>query len=157
MLTHQMRPTKGTQTGRVWEIADSLSRSAGRRAKRQEVIEAYVREGGNPNTASTQYSSWKKSFVEPRGAKPALPLDVKATKLQIASDGRLLLPLEVRDALRLGDNQLVTVEVKDGVLTLMSPATALIKIRNIIKQHDTSKGSVVDELIAERRAEARRE
>ena len=50
--TIAQRPTLGTQTGRVWDLADQLSRELGRKAKRKEVLEAYAREGGNTNTAS---------------------------------------------------------------------------------------------------------
>ncbi|CAN5617723.1 hypothetical protein BH23PSE1_BH23PSE1_10130 [soil metagenome] len=48
------RPAAGTATGRVWDLADAISRAAGRKARRREVIDAYAAEGGNPNTASTQ-------------------------------------------------------------------------------------------------------
>ena len=36
------RPHPGTLTGRVWEIADEITREKGRRAERREVIERYV-------------------------------------------------------------------------------------------------------------------
>ena len=41
------RPHPGTLTGRVWEIADEITREKGRRAERREVIERYVAEKGN--------------------------------------------------------------------------------------------------------------
>ena len=72
----------------------------------------------------------------------------------MGSDGRVLLPLEIRSALRLGESATLTAEVQDGVLTLMSPRTAVIKLQQLIKATDTGKGSVVDELIAERRTES---
>lgn len=54
------RPTKGTKTGRVWEIADELLAKDGQ-ASRESVIRACMDEGLNVNTASTQYSYWKSS------------------------------------------------------------------------------------------------
>jgi hypothetical protein len=149
------RPTYGTQTGRVWELADQLSRELGRKAKRQEVMDAYAREGGNPNTASTQFSGWNKgAFVahNPNSKKPTA-LDVAPTQIELSRDGRVLLPLEILSALRLGENTILTAEVQDGVLTLISPRTAVIKLQQLIKATDTGSGSVIDELIAERRAE----
>ncbi|MDE2446894.1 MAG: hypothetical protein KGO94_11985 [Alphaproteobacteria bacterium] len=146
------RPSYGTQTGRVWELADQLSRQLGRKAKRQEVMDAYAREGGNTNTASTQYSQWNKTTeVAPQAGATAL--DVPPTQLEIGRDGRVLLPLNIRSAMRLGESTTLTAEVQDGVLTLMSSRTAVSKLRHLIKSTDTGKGSVVDELIAERRAE----
>ena len=52
-------PGPGTRTGQVWEIADAITLEKGRRAQRHEVIERYVAENGNRNTASTQYQRWK--------------------------------------------------------------------------------------------------
>lgn len=154
MQLHHKRPTQGTMTGRVWEIAEQISRASGRIAQRKQVIEAYAREGGNPNTASTQYALWKDVF-DGSGLKPLPPIahDVAVTRLQIGRDGRVLLPSEIRAALRLNDNGTLTAEVKDGVLTLISPRTAAIKLQHLIKATDTGTGSAVDELIAERRAE----
>ena len=153
------RPTNGTQTGRVWELADKLSLELGRKAKRQEVIDAYAREGGNANTASTQYSHWNKgtSFAPRTLMKMAVPLDVSPVRLEIGRDGRVLLPMEIRGALRLGESSTLTAAVQDGVLTLMSPRTAAIKLQQLVKATDTGSGSVVDELIAERRAENSKE
>ena len=150
------RPTLGTQTGRVWELADQLSLKLGRKAKRQEVIAAYAREGGNTGTASTQFSEWNKSeFTLPNTSSTrSVKLDVPPLQLELGRDGRVLLPLEIRNALRLGENSTLTAQVQDGVLTLMSPRTAVIKLQQLIKAADTGKGSVVEELIAERRAES---
>lgn len=153
------RPTYGTQTGRVWEIADQLSLKLGRKANRQEVMDAYAREGGNANTASTQYSHWNKGeFVSPRTPmKRGISLDVAPLRLEVSRDGRILLPLEVRSALRLGESSTLTAQVQDGVLTLMSPRTAAIKLQQLVKATDAGTGSIVDELLADRRAENARE
>lgn len=149
------RPTFGTQTGRVWELADQLSLKLGRKAKRKEVLDAYAREGGNSNTASTQFSLWNKGeFTAPRSAlMRTVALDVPPVQLEIGRDGRILLPLEIRSALRLSASNTLTAEVQDGILTLISPRTAILKLQQLIKVTDTGTGSVIDELIAERRAE----
>jgi bifunctional DNA-binding transcriptional regulator/antitoxin component of YhaV-PrlF toxin-antitoxin module len=154
MQLHHKRPSEGTMTGRVWEIAERISRETGRLAQRKQVMEAYANEGGNPNTASTQYALWKDVF-DGSDLKPVETMghDVKAVRLQVGRDGRVLLPAEIRSALRLNDNATLTAEVNDGVLTLMSPRTAAIKLQQLIKATDTGSGSVVDELIADRRAE----
>lgn len=55
------RPRPGTRTARVWDLADEITRERGRLAKVGEVRERVVAEGGNPNTANTQYYRWKAS------------------------------------------------------------------------------------------------
>ncbi len=65
------RPKAGTATGRVWEISDSQSKSAGEPAKRKDVIAAFVAESGNPSTAATQYGRWRKYNGLGRDSKAA--------------------------------------------------------------------------------------
>ena len=54
------RPGVGTKTGRVWEVADYIHKETGT-VNREEVIKACMQEGINVNTASTQYSHWRKA------------------------------------------------------------------------------------------------
>ena len=54
-----MRPSKGTSSGRVWEIADALSRP-GVPAHRAEVVAKAINEGIHDKTASTQFGAWKR-------------------------------------------------------------------------------------------------
>lgn len=54
------RPKAGTQTGRVWEIADQQSKDLGEPAPRKMVLDKFVEEGGNVATGATQYGRWRK-------------------------------------------------------------------------------------------------
>lgn len=54
------RPKSGTATERVWQIADAQSMHERKPAKRKNVIDAYVLEGGNKATAATQYARWRR-------------------------------------------------------------------------------------------------
>jgi hypothetical protein len=54
------RPSSGTSTGRVWEIADTLSKDLGKPAPRADVMKAFEAEGGNQATGATQYGRWRK-------------------------------------------------------------------------------------------------
>jgi hypothetical protein len=58
--TQYPRPRIGTITGRVWEIADQIQKQSGK-TEREAVIKACMGEGININTASTQFSYWKKA------------------------------------------------------------------------------------------------
>ncbi|MCQ0986914.1 AbrB/MazE/SpoVT family DNA-binding domain-containing protein [Jiella marina] len=121
------------------------------------MIEAYTAEGGNPNTAATQYAYWKKAYDVRHGSKPAQFGSVGRMRLSVGSDGRITIPAEMRDAMLLRGESAVTAEVVEGELRILSPAAALERVRALVAKHDKGEGSPVDELIAERRAEARRE
>jgi hypothetical protein len=54
------RPDSGTVTGKLWDIADEISKEKGRPALRSEVVARYMAEQPNANqaTANTQYARW---------------------------------------------------------------------------------------------------
>lgn len=53
------RPTAGTKTGRVWEIADQLSAAKGGPADRKDVMAQGKAEGINESTVMTQFGRWR--------------------------------------------------------------------------------------------------
>ncbi len=77
-------------------------------------------------------------------------------RLKIAPNGRVVIPAAARAAMRVDASGIVTARMEDGVLRLITPMMAVEKIRKLIKRHAGDR-SLVDELIAERRAEAERE
>ena len=143
-----------TKTRRVWEIANTLSERMGRRADRKRVINSYTAEGGNPNTAATQYAYWKKAYDAEHSSATERLGSVGRMRLSVGSDGRITVPAEMRAAMRLHGESAVTAEVVDGELRIHSPAAALERVRALVAKHDKGEGSPVDELIAERRSEA---
>lgn len=54
------RPKENTKTGKVWEIADSISEENERPAYRKEVLAAAEEASIHPATAATQYGRWRK-------------------------------------------------------------------------------------------------
>lgn len=153
-ITHH-RPGPGTKTGRVWEIADELTREKGRRAARQEVMARYTAENGNSNTAHTQYQYWK-IWHEQEGA-PAdppspSPGDIKPQTLKVAPDGRLLVPAAMREAMLLGKEGHVTARVEAGELRVASPAVAIKQVQSRMRKYRTPGESVVDRFLAARPA-----
>jgi len=153
----QTRPAEGTATARVWELADAITASKGRRARRGEVVEAYVAEGGNANTGSTQYYYWSRSMA--RKAPPAAAPEASRGPLQmrIDEDGGLVLPPELTARIELGADRKVTARVVDGELRLITPRVALRRLRATAKALAPDGMAVVDEFIAEKRREAERE
>ena len=65
----------GEKTGRVWTIADEISRLNKRPATRKEVVDAGVAEGLSKGTLATQFGHWQKyhGVVTAKPAKTAEP------------------------------------------------------------------------------------
>jgi bifunctional DNA-binding transcriptional regulator/antitoxin component of YhaV-PrlF toxin-antitoxin module len=153
-----------SKTGRVWQIAEDITHRKGRRATRGEVIDAYVSEGGNADTASTQYWHWKQAYSadaaqrqeSQEAASRSLP-SVSSTQLTIGADGRVVIPAEMRAAMQIGPDGKVTARVVDGELRVISPRAAVLRAQTLVRDVVPEGVSLADELIAERRAEARRE
>lgn len=76
---------------------------------------------------------------------------------KIVSGGRVQLPVDVRRALSLKDGDKLQIEVVDGEIRLRPWSEAIRRIQERMKPHRVEGVSVVDELIAERRAESRHE
>lgn len=149
------RPAPGTKTGRVWEIADELTREKGRRASRREVIARCRAENGNANTAHTQYQHWKiwhEQEAAPAAPPPASPGDVKPQTLKIAPDGRFLVPAAMREAMLLDPEGHVTARVEEGELRVASPVVAVKQVQSRMRKYRKPGESVVDQFLAARPA-----
>lgn len=83
--------------------------------------------------------------------------------LAMSENGRVLIPAELREKLGFKPKSPIHVEIKDGSLILTSRAQRLVNMRNFFDTHlpktppATPGMDSVDEFIAERRAEAKRE
>lgn len=103
-----------------------------------------------------------KGFAEepqPFEDAPAGLVSVDYTRLKIDSAGRIVIPAEMRAAMMVKPGDTVTAEVVDGELRIISPGVALKRVQAFAREFRAKNPgvSVVDELIAERRAEARKE
>jgi AbrB family looped-hinge helix DNA binding protein len=79
------------------------------------------------------------------------------TRTRVGRGGRIVLPAEARKELGLKEGDAVTIEVRDGELGVYSVLEGIRRAQAIAAKHKRPGVSVVDELIAERRAEAARE
>lgn len=78
--------------------------------------------------------------------------------LQVGSKGRVVLPAEVRAALGLQEGDRLVVRLReDGVLELLSFREVARRVRGLYKDLVSPGVSLVEELIQERREEARKE
>lgn len=81
----------------------------------------------------------------------------KAQWGDVAPDGRLLIPARFRKSLGFDEDGHVLMRIEDGELHVLSRKQALEHARAIVRKYVPPGVSLVDELIAERRAEAARE
>lgn len=77
--------------------------------------------------------------------------------IRIREGGRIVIPAAVRAALGVGPGDDLIAVVEDGELRLTTRAAKLRRLQERVRLLDKGSGSVVDEFIAERRAEAERE
>jgi AbrB family looped-hinge helix DNA binding protein len=84
---------------------------------------------------------------------------VARVPLKVDSAGRVVIPSEMRTAMRIKPGDIVSARVIDGELRILSGDVALERVRAHSRswRARNTDTSAVDELIADRREEARRE
>jgi len=78
-------------------------------------------------------------------------------KAKVTEGGRIVIPAEFRRALGLDVGDEVILDLQEGQLTLFTPWQAIRRAQELVRRHVPPGRRLVDELIAERRAEATRE
>jgi AbrB family looped-hinge helix DNA binding protein len=76
---------------------------------------------------------------------------------KVSEDGTVTIPAEYRKALGLTKDSELMMLLEDGELRLMTREQAIRKAQEIVRQYVPEGRSLADELIAERRAEAKRD
>ncbi len=96
---------------------------------------------------STMNENAKKSAGEP----------LRAWSTRLTSGGRVVLPAEVRAALGLKDGTPVRVRLEEGKIVIIPFGEIVRDIQDRWRKYIPGDRSLADELIADRRAEAKRE
>lgn len=78
-------------------------------------------------------------------------------RVVIGEGGRLVIPASYRQALALKEGQEVIIRLEEGELRILTPHHALQRAQTLVRRHVPATRSLADELIEERRQEARRE
>ncbi|MBM3504980.1 MAG: AbrB/MazE/SpoVT family DNA-binding domain-containing protein [Alphaproteobacteria bacterium] len=76
---------------------------------------------------------------------------------KIGSHGRLVIPAELRAAVGLKEGDQVLIEIRDGDLRIRNYERTVRWVQETVAKYVPRDVSLVDELIAERREEAKRE
>lgn len=82
---------------------------------------------------------------------------MQATRVRLGHHGRLVIPAPYRKALGLEPGAELVLRVEGNELRLISRDAAIKRAQDIVRRYVPEGYSLVDELLAERRAEARRE
>lgn len=69
------------------------------------------------------------------------------------TQGRVVVPVEIRRALDLEGPADLLFRLEDGRLTVETVDDAVVRVQQMVAEHVVVDGSLVDELIVERRAE----
>ena len=77
--------------------------------------------------------------------------------VRIDEAGRVVVPAPIRKALGIRGKQMLHISLDDGFIRLQTVEAGLERIRAIARSKGKSSKSVVDDFIAERRAEAAKE
>lgn len=147
------RPRSGGKTSRVWEIADQVARESGGTVPTGEVVSRYVAEGGNEGTARTQMGKWRKASGQ---ATPDAST-VDPVWINLAPDGRVVIPADMRRAMQIDASGQARARVVDGELRVLSGQVTRMRAQDLVRAFDTGEGSPVEELLRERRADSARE
>ena len=75
-------------------------------------------------------------------------------KVKVGPGGRLVIPAAVRDALGIAEGDTLVLACEEGSLRVMTMDQALERARALMRKAIPADAKLVDELIAERRAEA---
>lgn len=80
--------------------------------------------------------------------------DLGSRRVRLDSGGRIVVPAGFRKSLGIGTGEELLISLDDGFVRLQTIDAALERVRAIARRRRRGDASVVDEFIAERRAEA---
>ncbi len=98
-----------------------------------------------------------KSSKKGRWVSVKMPIARPAEQVHVDDAGRIVVPARFLRSLGLEPGDPVTVTLEDDVLRVRTIEATLESARAIMRKKNPKKRSLVDELIAERRAEAAKE
>jgi len=94
--------------------------------------------------------------LPPAASTREFPTTTLKARVQIGSGGRVVIPSEMRAAMGVSEGDMLIARVVDGELRLLSPQAAIKKAQSLVRQFVPEGASLVDELLEEREAEARK-
>ncbi|MBC7645481.1 MAG: AbrB/MazE/SpoVT family DNA-binding domain-containing protein [Thermoleophilia bacterium] len=84
-------------------------------------------------------------------------MDDQVERIHMTRQGRIVVPVSMRRALQLDEGQPLSIRVVDGELRIAPIRRSIRKWQEYAKTLNPEQHSLVEELLAERRAEVRRD
>ena len=84
-----------------------------------------------------------------------MAVDTKSVAVRVGNQGRIVIPAELRQALGIASGEKLIARVEDGRLILETKESITASLQKLFRDAVPKSVSLADELIAERRAEAR--
>jgi AbrB family looped-hinge helix DNA binding protein len=82
---------------------------------------------------------------------------MRELRTSITENGRIVIPASFRKALGIEAGEELVMRLEDDELRITTPRLRLARIQKMVRAYIPADRSLVDELIAERREEAKRE
>ena len=86
-----------------------------------------------------------------RGLSKASQPDLLREQSSFGKDGRILIPIALREAAGVKPGERVVVRVENGVIVIETIATQIRKVQAMVAPYKRPGESIVDEFIAEKR------
>jgi AbrB family looped-hinge helix DNA binding protein len=80
-----------------------------------------------------------------------------SVKTKLGPDGRVVIPAAFRDSLGIKDGDVLFARLENDEIVLLTPKAAMLRAQAIVRRFVPADVSLVDELIEDRRREAKRE
>jgi bifunctional DNA-binding transcriptional regulator/antitoxin component of YhaV-PrlF toxin-antitoxin module len=95
-----------------------------------------------------------KAEAHGRNAAKEKPL---VAKINLGPDGRIVIPVHLREALGLGEDDVLFARIEDGELRLATASSMQTRVNDMLREFIPPGISLVDELLKERRREVEKD
>lgn len=84
-------------------------------------------------------------------------MNYPVTKAKVTNGGRIVIPAKIREELNIKIGENVMLKIEDNELRVTTSQEALRRLQKLVRQHVSPDRSIVDEFLAERREEAKKD
>jgi AbrB family looped-hinge helix DNA binding protein len=153
LKTEEEMPLHKSKSEKMRELAaQGLARAD--IARRLGVRYQFVRNVLEREKAKKQAGQGRGGFSDRRQAEMT---DSAAVKVRLGPDGRIVVPAGFRDALNLKEGDVLFARLDGDEVQLLTPKAAMRRARRMLRQFVSDDANLANELIEERRREAKRE
>jgi AbrB family looped-hinge helix DNA binding protein len=94
---------------------------------------------------------------KPKEGEPPPTTNNASARVRLGPEGRIVIPAAFRESLGLKEGDVLFARLEEGEIVLLTPEAAMLRAQAIVRQFVPEGVSLVEELLEERRREAKRE